>query len=220
MLFCSFVLPLLLDGSIGCSCVLVNSLFSFFRFLMTRHLCQRSNSVTSVLRFGLSFQPQTPGKGLALPRMEICREFPHGEGRIIPKKNSTSETKDHSSLGGYIRKMGPPGWVRTWTGSLLRGLPHHQQCPKYLRLSLDSSNRYWLLAKATSGLHLFCQPSQSAASCHCQGTTWHHAHLLKALSTVLWPQPQQAMSKPHGAQAWSIYSFLPHASMAGCNHTV
>lgn len=154
--------------------------------------------------------------------MEICREFPHEEGRIIPKKeqNSTPETKDDSSLGGYIRKMGTPGWFRTWTDALLGGLPHYQQCPRYLRLSLDSSNGHWLWAKPAAGLCLSCQPSQSAANCHCQGTTWHYDHLLKALSTVLQPRPSWAMAKPDGTHGWSAYSFVPHASMAGCNHPV
>lgn len=210
----ALVYPCCLTAPTGCSCILVNFLFSL-RFLVIWDAfvkCPTLSHQFHILDFLLA--PDT-WKVSVFPQKEIVKEFPHGEGRIIPNKeqNSTPETKDQSSLGEDIWKIRLLRWVRTWTDVVLEGLPHHQQYARYLRLCLDSSK-----AKPTAGLCLCCQLSQSAADGHCQGTTWHHAYLPKALKTALQPQPQQAMLKPDGVCGLCIYSFLPYASMAEWNH--
>lgn len=212
MLFCSFVLPLRLDGFTGCSCVLMNSLFSLFRVPM---ICDISvKGPTFSPQFQVLVFPFRPKHLRILWLSSVwtyAENFPTGKEGLFQRKGKIHPQRQ-KTLEGYIRKMEILGWFTARMDTLLGGLPHRQQCPKYLRHSLDSSNSYWLWAKPTAGLHLFCQLSQSAASCHCQGTTGHHAHLLKVLSTVYGTSPSGLYQKQMGHTADPLTAFCPMPS--------
>lgn len=116
MLFCTFVIPLLLDYSTGYSCVLVNSLFCLILPIICHRSVKSPTFFTSFLCFDLSFQTQTPGKVLALPTIEIGRAFPLGMKGLFQRKNNIQPQRQKITVvwKDTSKKWDPFGWVRTW----------------------------------------------------------------------------------------------------------
>lgn len=133
MLFCTFVLPLLLSIPLNTH-VLVNSLFCFALFIICHSSVKSPTFFTSVLCFDLLFQIQTPGKGLALPTIEIGREFPLGKKGLFRRKNKIQPQRQKITVvwGDTSEKWDPFGCVRTWTVPSGRP-PSPAACPRYLR---------------------------------------------------------------------------------------
>lgn len=157
MLFCTFVLPLLLSIPLDTR-VLVNSLFCFTLFIICHSSVKCPTFFTSVLFRSFVSDPDT-WEGSGSPHNRNRQRISLWKERIIPKKeqNSAPETENHSSVGGYFRKMRPLG-LGYDTDSTFREASLPSSTSQVSQVSLYSSSSYQLCAKQLQSCPPFASP--------------------------------------------------------------